>query len=106
MVPACAALFDKMTTWNVAERFTAEEALQFLRDATARLDAATLDAQVKLRLSESADSYWAMLSPETLGKWSSFRTPPVTQGSNVLEWFLQFRITRTPILAIRSLFGI
>lgn len=102
-VPGCAALFDRMTTWVVPQRFTADEALEFFHNIT---DGLELDTPVKLKVIQRADEHWDKLTPKLYCSWSQFRTPPVTWWSNVLEWFLQFKPTRSVILATRRLLGI
>lgn len=102
-MPGCAALFDRMTTWVVPQRLTAEEALEFFRNIKDGLD---LNAPLKLKIAQRRDEYWDRLTPETYRSWSQFRTPPVTWWSNVLEWFLMFRPTRYIILDVRRLLNI
>ncbi|KAF7796731.1 hypothetical protein EIP86_007914 [Pleurotus ostreatoroseus] len=75
-VPALAALFDKMTTHLIPQRFTAEEAYAFFREATKDLGQETLLTQVKLEFRYEIDSvYWDHLSLDVQRKWDYYRTP-------------------------------
>ncbi len=105
-VPGCAALFDRMTTWVVTQRLTAHEALEFLRNTTDDLDHEAFNTPLRLEPADYLDGYWGKLTPEIYQSWSQFRTPPVTWWSSVLEWFLQYKVTRRPILALRRLLDI
>ena len=100
-VPACAALFDKMTTYVVAQRWTAEEALRFIRSIMATLDEETRQELVVLRRPEYFDEYWERLSPENRAKWTPYRTPPVPRLALVMEWFYQFEVPQSIVKSVR-----
>ncbi len=95
-----------MTTWVVDQRLTAEEALEFFRDIVDDMDDEALESPISLELTQYRDDYWKMLPPEICCTWSRFRTPPVTWWSNVLEWFLQFKLTLQIILTVRRLLNV
>ena len=95
-----------MTTWVVPQRFTAEEALEFLSNATAALSKEALDAPVSLEIIKHDNEHWEKLSPEAYKIWSRFKTPPVTWWSNVLEWCLQYKPTRYMIVTARRILNI
>ena len=100
-VPACAALFDKMTTHVVIQRWTAEEAQRFLRSIMGALDKEKLEERVVLRIPDYFDEYWEKLSPENCAKWSPYRTPPVSRLALVMEWCYQTDIIRSIIKSVR-----
>ena len=95
-----------MTTWVVPQRFTAEEALEFLNNATADLSKEVLAAPVILEIINHDNEHWEKLSPEAYKIWSRFKTPPVTWWSNVLEWLLQYKPTRYIIVTARRILNV
>ncbi|KAL7281812.1 hypothetical protein ACG7TL_005135 [Trametes sanguinea] len=78
-VPFLALLYAKMATFSAHERFTAAEALQFLREIEKGLTSDTLDSSVILKcqrvhdLSDQPELYWSRLSPELQRQWTSYR---------------------------------
>lgn len=100
-IPACAALFDNMTTYVVSERWTAKQSLRFLQDATETLDRETLNAQIKLTIPQCFHDYWKKLSPELRRKWAAYRTPPLPRLSFVMEWLFQFEFVYDIVAYVR-----
>ena len=88
-MPAIAALFNKMTTRVVEERFTAREALAFLRENTAHLTKDDLCAPIDLQRSLDAEwdpaVYWAKLSPDQQASWASFQMPGLSWKERILD---------------------
>lgn len=106
VVPACAALFDKMTTHVVSQRFTAEEALRFLGDVTATLDQAELQTPVKLEVSEDFGCYWDKLSSEQRNKWEHLRTPKESWTGYMLDFMTRYQVTYEILSFIRRVFDV
>ena len=80
VVPALAALFDRMTTHVVDDRFTAEEAYQFFQVTTAYIpdDARKTPVSLVLNFDGMVDAgvYWSKLSASDQMVWGRHRTPP------------------------------
>lgn len=90
-----------MTTPVVSQRFTAEEALQFLRESTATLDQAALGAPVTLKIREFSDCCWDELTPEQCSEWERYRAPARSRTSRVLEWLARYRVTEILLVYAR-----
>ncbi|KAH9944565.1 uncharacterized protein BXZ73DRAFT_39566, partial [Epithele typhae] len=107
-VPSLAPLFDRMTTHVLHERFTAEEALCFVRDTTSHLSAETLDAKcsTELNWSVTSDAYWSRLSPQDQATWRRHRTPPLPWWTPILEWLLQTDTAWCAFAYVRRLLGV
>ena len=95
-----------MTTYVVAQRWTAEEALRFIRSIMTTLDEKTLQELVVLRRPEYFDEYWESLSPENRAKWAPYRTPPVPRLALVMEWFYQFEVIRSIVKSVRRVINL
>ncbi|KAH9944558.1 uncharacterized protein BXZ73DRAFT_39962, partial [Epithele typhae] len=107
-VPSLAPLFDRMTTHVVHERFTAEEALRFFRDTTARISAEALDSKCPSDLdwSVTSDVYWSRLSPQDQATWRRHRTPPLPWWTPILGWLLQTETAWLAFAYVRRLLGV
>ena len=109
-VPSLAALFDRMTTPLIKQRFTAEEALAFFRDTTTHLSHDMLDNPVTLRPGFAAmldaNVYWSHVPPESLAIYGIHRTPPPSWGTRVLHWVLYYRIGYRLIVWLRRTLNI
>ncbi|KAL1942066.1 hypothetical protein VTO73DRAFT_6596 [Trametes versicolor] len=92
-VPLLAPLFDKMTTYAVAERFTAAEAADFLEAAIASLPESARDTPVSLRCDWECfvhpDLYWARTTAEFRDRWAHFRAPRLPWISSLLMRLLE-----------------
>ena len=79
-VPALAALFDRMTTHVIHDRFTAEEAYQFFQTTTAHLPDDVRKTPVRTDVCfdamKDAGVYWSRLSASDQMIWGRHRTPP------------------------------
>ena len=110
LVPSLAALFDRMTTPVISQRFTAKEALQFFRDTTGQLDRTTLQDQVTLKpgfaAMQDANVYWSKLTPDSLAVFGRHRTPPPSWWSGVLAWVLSYPAGYRIIVSIRRIFNV
>ncbi|CDO75412.1 hypothetical protein BN946_scf184855.g15 [Trametes cinnabarina] len=88
-VPLLAPLFAKMTTSRIDERFSAAEALEFLREVEQDLMPDLLDSGVALKVDydpvDHPDLYWSRLSPELQRQWNSHRPPPLSWANRLLR---------------------
>ena len=95
-MPALAALFDRMTTHVVNDRFTAEEAYDFFRDNTNHLPHDTLKTHLELRIGFDAmadnDVYWSKLSPQLQEAWARHRAPPLPWWAFLLDRILSYKL--------------
>ncbi|KAI1794200.1 hypothetical protein LXA43DRAFT_1118910 [Ganoderma leucocontextum] len=109
-VPTLPALFDKMTTHVVSQRFSAEEALEFFRRETKDLPRNALEAHLILSVEGEAmyysDVYWSRLSPQLQAQWASLRTPPLGCWFHILNRLMQIPICCRVIVSVRRLLGI
>ncbi|PPQ74159.1 hypothetical protein CVT25_012752, partial [Psilocybe cyanescens] len=81
-VPMFAPFLDRLTTRNLAFRFTASEALSFFEEMVSQLSEAELDQPIEskdLNGTQDYDKYnrWAHVTPEFARKWSHYREPPI-----------------------------
>ncbi|OSD06695.1 hypothetical protein PYCCODRAFT_1382512 [Trametes coccinea BRFM310] len=90
-VPFLALLFAKMATLSAHERFSAAEALQFLREIEKGLTSDTLNSSVTVQeqrvydLSDYPDLYWSQLDPELQRQWRSYRPPALSRVDRLLR---------------------
>ncbi|OSC99020.1 hypothetical protein PYCCODRAFT_1374017 [Trametes coccinea BRFM310] len=79
VVPLLAPLFDKMTTPLVRQRFTAQEALEFLESIGARLPPDSCTASITLEpdweCQNNATGYWTKTPPGFSELWSPYKIP-------------------------------
>ncbi|KAI0630185.1 hypothetical protein C8Q77DRAFT_1136808 [Trametes polyzona] len=100
LVPLLAPLFDKMTTWNVKERFTASEAADFIERAFAALPADLLGSAMdwESECCSDPDVYWSHIPPDVLARWAHYRTPqppwPRPLLAKIAEFDLGWRLLR------------
>ncbi|KAF4619685.1 hypothetical protein D9613_004903 [Agrocybe pediades] len=89
-IPILAPFLDRMTTRDLARRFTASEALDFLEAASSRLT----EHDLRLRLPTISPvleaiyykfDRWANLPPEFVEKWAHYREPPIPLTTKVLR---------------------
>ncbi|KAJ8454678.1 hypothetical protein ONZ51_g12893 [Trametes cubensis] len=87
--PFLAALFSRMTTHIIDDRFTAAEALAFVREIEGELPPDVLDSAVTLRpdcdVLDHPERYWSRLHPDDQIKWQAHRPPPLTWTTRVLR---------------------
>ena len=92
MIPALAPLFDKMTTWQVSQRFTAEEALRFFEDEVSHPSEVVLQMPqtvcVDWETMSDSNRYWSKLSPQSQKEWSHLRTPAWPLWMRGLQWII------------------
>ncbi|KAH9944555.1 uncharacterized protein BXZ73DRAFT_39441 [Epithele typhae] len=105
-VPSLAPLFDRMTTYVIHERFTAEEALRFFKDTTTQvsdeaLNTKFLTPETEARRISTGDVYWSRLSPQDQEFWKRYRTPPEAWWIPLVRWLLQFHWPGTLFFSIR-----
>ncbi|KAI0630175.1 hypothetical protein C8Q77DRAFT_1136785 [Trametes polyzona] len=100
LAPLLAPLFDKMTTWNVEERFTASEAADFIEHAYSDLAQDVLDTTVDLESQHygGSDDYWSRIPQDVASHWAQYRTPqpPWTRSllTKVAESEMGWRLLR------------
>ncbi|KAH9859048.1 hypothetical protein C2E23DRAFT_31844 [Lenzites betulinus] len=89
-IPGLAALFDRMTDRTIARRFSAAEALLFLRGLEDHSSPDVLEAEVVLQddidTMDDATVYWSKLSPEESRLWDPYRTPVRPLWARFLDW--------------------
>ena len=94
VVPALAALFDRMTTHVVDDRFTAQEAYQFFQATTTQLPDDVRKTPVSLLLNfdgmTDAGVYWSKLSASDQTVWGRHRTPPIPWWMHMLGSIVQY----------------
>ncbi|KAH9859047.1 hypothetical protein C2E23DRAFT_31856 [Lenzites betulinus] len=88
--PGLAALFDRMTERS-KRRFSAAEALLFLRGLEDHSSPDVLETEVALQLNavetmDDANVYWSKLSPEDICLWDPYRTPVQPLWARSLDW--------------------
>ncbi|EJF65250.1 hypothetical protein DICSQDRAFT_152498 [Dichomitus squalens LYAD-421 SS1] len=109
-VTALPALFDKMTTHIVSQRFSAEEALAFFKASTKDLTQDALEASLELTMEYEplydSDVYWSRLPSELQARWICHRTPPLPRWFYVLNRLIQIPVCRRIILPVRRCLGI
>ncbi|EJF65244.1 hypothetical protein DICSQDRAFT_124494 [Dichomitus squalens LYAD-421 SS1] len=110
LMPALPALFDKMTTHIVSQRFTAEEALKFLNDSAMDVPQDALEAPLELGMEYGAmfdsEVYWSRLPPGLQASWTDYRAPPLPRSFWILNWLIQIPIFRRVIVPGRRFLGI
>lgn len=70
-----------MTTWKVAERFTAAEALSFFSPS---LDERAIALEPSFEHMRDPDVYWSLLSPGDRHRWRMYKVPQKSWGRKVL----------------------
>ncbi|KAI0661359.1 kinase-like domain-containing protein [Cubamyces menziesii] len=97
-VPELAPLFDKMTTHQIPQRFTAREAADFIEHVFAALSGTTLGTPITAAphydwySPGEADKYWSHAPPEFTARWSQYRTPERSWVAKILA-----RIAEVPV---------
>jgi hypothetical protein len=92
-----APFLDKMVTHEVSQRFTAPQALEFLRELCSTLSPAELQIGLRGRLSwiyEPGYDKWSGLPPNFVKEWASFRIPELPLLTKVLRWICCFDLGR------------
>ncbi|PPQ88398.1 hypothetical protein CVT25_011277 [Psilocybe cyanescens] len=89
-IPMFAPFLDRLTTRNLAFRFTASEALVFLREMLSQLSAADLDREIgpdDLKIYIPYDKYnrWEHVTPEFARKWAHYKEPPTPWTTTLLR---------------------
>lgn len=92
-----------MTTHVVSQRWTAEEALEFLRSVMETLDAKTLQEEVVLGIPSLVYDYWGKLPPELSDKWAPYRTPPLSRFSLFMGWLFEFDMLCAIVVYVRRI---
>ena len=110
VVPALAALFDRMTTHVVHDRFTAEEAYQFFQATTAYIPDDVRKTPVSLDLDFNgmidAGVYWSKLSALDQMVWGRHRTPPRPWWMRMLGRIMRYEYGCKLVLLLRRLLRI
>lgn len=95
-VPPLAALFAKMTTYQVEQRFTVAEALSFYIDHLSSLPEELLKSTVTLAPKSEPlrdpDVYWSLLGPGDCDAWKTCRVPPKPWGRRLLLWIAETEV--------------
>ena len=93
LVPFLAPLFDKMTNRVISQRFSAEEALQFLEWAVSGISDADLHTAIAITRDSwymgFAGTYWNLLSPQFRATWGPYISPPPSYGEKLagyIQW--------------------
>ncbi|KAH9895166.1 hypothetical protein C8Q73DRAFT_644721 [Cubamyces lactineus] len=88
--PFLAALFSRMTTHVIDDRFTAAEALAFVHEIEGALPPDVLDSAVNLKpdcdVLDHPERYWSRLHPDDQIKWQSHRPPPLSWTTRIMRW--------------------
>lgn len=109
-VPMLPALFDKMTTHVISQRFSAEEALEFFQSETKDLAQDVIGGHLVLSIEgqamNSSEVYWSRLSPQRQTQWASLRTPPLGRWIHILNWLIRIPVCCRVIVSVRRLLGI
>ena len=78
-----------MTTHVIGDRFSAAEALAFVREIEGGLSPDALDSNVTLKPDydnlDHPERYWCRLHPDDQIKWQAHRPPPLTWTTRVLR---------------------
>ena len=108
--PLLAALFDKMTTPVVSQRFTAKAALSFFENAVLLLTDEqrhaifTLD-QPSLTIGRTG-SYWTLLPPSLSERWKDYKSPPPCWHENISRYIFNRKIGWDALRTTRERLGI
>ena len=109
-MPALAALFDRMTTHVLDDRFTAEEAYQFFQATTTHLPDDVRKTPVSLLLNFDgmidAGAYWSKLSASDQMVWGRHRTPPIPWWMRMLGSIVQYDYGFNFVSLVRRIFRI
>ncbi|KAG6816525.1 hypothetical protein H0H93_007988, partial [Arthromyces matolae] len=81
VAPMLAPLLDKMTTWDISQRFTASEALTFLEEhvepcTTISQEAAIWGIEREYPKMHGTFDRWKDLHPDFVRKWAGYRETP------------------------------
>ncbi|KAF9461809.1 hypothetical protein BDZ94DRAFT_1310301 [Collybia nuda] len=88
-------LTDKMLTWEVEKRLTAQQALCFFDDMFSELTATDLERPPALReFGLDVVGYWGMLSPDQVARWAHMRSPLRPRWRRFLHLLCKNRIGR------------
>ncbi|KAI0675111.1 kinase-like domain-containing protein [Trametes maxima] len=108
--PLLAPLFDMMTTHDLARRFTAEEALEFLDYAWSQVPESVRDAPLSLRASWNCwahpEMYWSMTPPGFEDQWSHYKTPPRGTAASILSHILRIPYTWPLVVFVRQVLNV
>ncbi|KAF8056601.1 hypothetical protein FPV67DRAFT_643674 [Lyophyllum atratum] len=90
-VPMLAPFLDSIVTRNVAQRFTAAQALQFLEDEVyPRTPRGQLQVRFRPRAFDSRDR-WAGLDANFCEQWAAYREPPLPRSTKLIRLMCRYR---------------
>ncbi|RXW20266.1 hypothetical protein EST38_g5587 [Candolleomyces aberdarensis] len=94
-----APLLDRMTTRVIPQRFTAQEALDFLENSVAELPKGALQSWFREKNEVNHIQYdeydrWKLLPRKFIEKWAVYKEPPLTRSTRTLRWLCSFEVLR------------
>ncbi|KAI0645513.1 hypothetical protein C8Q79DRAFT_1119239 [Trametes meyenii] len=108
--PLLAPLFDMMTTHDLARRFTAGEALEFLDYAWSQVPESVRNAPLSLRASfysrDRPDMYWSITPTGFEDQWSHYKTPPRSTTAYILSHILRIPYAWPLVTLVRQVLNI
>ena len=104
-----APLFDKMTTSVISQRFTAEDALNFLERAVSQLSDEERSStfildQNSMRLGRTG-TYWALLTPLFRTSWKEYQSPSTHWGKRILHYVTDWDLVWHVMCFVRKHLG-
>ena len=110
LAPFLAPLFDKMTNRVISQRFSAEEALQFLEWAVSGISDADLHTAIAITNDSwdmgFAGTYWNLLSPQFHATWGPYISPPPSSGDKLAGYIQTSDIGWSALRFTRQILGI
>ncbi|KAH9477401.1 hypothetical protein JR316_0009614 [Psilocybe cubensis] len=101
VLPLLAPLLDKMTTWDIINRFTASEALQFFEERLAEFPEQLLEVGIPEEMitgKYTTCNRWENIPCNVVEKWKCYKTPPVSWRLRILRALYRLTATRCPHL--------
>ncbi|KAI0769460.1 hypothetical protein BD413DRAFT_558634 [Trametes elegans] len=91
-----APLFDQMTTHVISQRFTAQEALDFLEVIASEIPDdmwnTVLDLKPEWMSASYPETYWSLTPPDFRVRWSHCIIPRYSLRERFLDWFAGYRL--------------
>lgn len=103
IAPFLAPFLDRMITRDIAKRFTAREALNFLEEFSSQLSSSQRHEEPSPPSYLNPETYdrWAGLPEDFIQQWSLYREPKLPQTTKILRLICDYEWGRATVMWVR-----